>query len=137
MADEKDVAKREEKDEKENEKWVNDRLGTITWALILIWAGAVLMLRNMGGEEGAFLGLSWDNVWAWIMTGAGGLIWLEVLVRLVMPEYRQPVGGRIILGTIFVIIGIGGLIDVSLWPLILVAIGVSMLIGYFTGPKRY
>jgi hypothetical protein len=54
-----------------------------------------------------------------------------------MPAYRRPVGGRLILGTILVIIGIGGVIDVSLWPLILVAIGVSMLLGYFMSPRRF
>lgn len=50
--EEKDVEKREEKEEKEEksweEKWHRDPLGTATWAVILIWAGLVLLADNMG-----------------------------------------------------------------------------------------
>lgn len=146
MPDERERHEKEEKEEKDDggwgdekwsgEKWAGDPLGRITLALIIIWAGLVLLLRNVG-EDQMLLGVDWSNTWAWIFTGAGVLIWIEVLLRLAIPSYRRPVGGRLILGTIFFIIGIGSLIDVSLWPLLLIAVGVALLLGYFVGPRRF
>jgi hypothetical protein len=146
MSGERQRNEKDEKDEKghedwggekwSGEKWSGDPLGRITFALIIIWAGVVFLLANIG-EDQTVLGIDLSNPWAWILTGAGVLIWIEVLLRLAMPEYRRPVGGRLILGTIFVIIGVGWMIDVSLWPLLLIAIGVTMLLGYFLGPRQF
>ena len=44
--DEKEVAKQEEKTMEE--KWRRDPLGTLIWALILIWAGLVWLGWNLG-----------------------------------------------------------------------------------------
>lgn len=146
MSDERARNEKEEKDEKgdrewgddkwSGEKWAGDPLGRITFALIVIWAGAVLLLANIG-EDQTLLGVDLSNPWTWIFSGAGVLIWIEVLLRLAIPEYRRPVGGRLILGTFLVIIGVGSVIDVSLWPLLIIAIGLAMLLGYFLGPRRF
>ncbi len=148
MSEEKERRERAEKEEKEekggddfggekwSEKWSRDPLGTFIWALILIWAGVAFLLVNLAGDDGGFLGMEEGNVWAWILAGAGVLIWLEVVVRVAMPVYRRPVGGRIILGTILVMIGVGEVVDVELWPLIIIAIGVALLLGYFGGARR-
>ena len=143
MSEERRHEKQDEKrdDEKGAEKWARDPVGAAVWALILIWAGVAFLLVNAAGEGGVTI-LSMDiddtNVWALIMAGAGVLIWLGVLVRVVMPAHRRPLGGSIILGTIFLIVGGGELIpdeDVELWPLIIIAVGVSMLFGFFR-PRR-
>ena len=42
--DEKDVSKHEAKTTEE--KWRRDPLGTIAWAIVLIWSGVVLLLVN-------------------------------------------------------------------------------------------
>jgi hypothetical protein len=145
MSDEQERQEKEEKEEKERdewggekwgEKWSRDPLGTFTWALIIIWAGVVLLLVNLSADGEAILGLDSGNFWAWILTGAGVLIWLEILVRVAMPAYRQPLGGRIILGTIFIMVGASEVVDVELWPLVIIAIGVALLLGYFRGPRR-
>jgi hypothetical protein len=146
MSDERERQEKDEKDEKDEgrwdnekwsgEKWASDPLGRITLALIVIWAGLVLLVSNLT-EDQMLLGVDWSNAWAWIFTGAGVLVWIEVLLRLVMPAYRRPVGGRLILGTFLVIIGVGSMVDVSLWPLLLIAVGVALLLGYLTGPKRF
>ena len=50
-SDEKELEKQEEKstDEKSyEEKYRRDPLGAVVWALILIWAGLVLLAQNMG-----------------------------------------------------------------------------------------
>ena len=47
-----------------------------------------------------------------------------------MPEYRQPVLGRFILAMVFLSIGIGR--EEFIFPLILIALGISILFrGYF------
>jgi len=147
MSDERETKRRDEKDEKDEkdegrdnekwgekwggEKWSSDPLGSALWALFIIWIGVVLLMANMGDEGEKVLGLDWDNFWAWVLTGGGVLTWLDILLRMVMPTYRRPLGGRIIWGTILLVLGVGGLIDMELWPLIIIAIGVSMLAGYF------
>ena len=139
----KEARRRNEKDEKDEkdggqdsekwggEKWSSDPLGSALWALFIIWIGVVLLLINMGDEGDRVLGLDWGNFWAWAMIGGGVLTWLDVLLRMLMPAYRRPLGGRIVWGTVLLAFGIGGLLDVELWPLIIIAIGVSMLVGYF------
>jgi hypothetical protein len=145
MSDNDERSEKEEKDEKgdtewggekwSGEKWAGDPLGRFTFALIIIWAGVVFLLQNLGDDGQTVLGVDWGNSWAWIFTGAGVLIWIEVLIRLAFPAYRRPLGGRLILGTFFVVLGAGWLVDVNLWPLLIVAIGISMLVGYFFGPR--
>ncbi len=116
-----------------NTQTSGDPLTWFTGALILIWAGFVLLFKNMG----EVLGLEPENASAWILTGAGILFWLEAILRLAIPKYQRAVGERVILGMIFIIVGLGEVVEVSLWPLLLVAIGIAMMVGYFTVPWRY
>ncbi len=109
-----------------------DPLNWFTGALILIWAGFVLLFKNMG----EVLGVEPENASAWILTGAGVLLWLEAILRLAIPKYRRWVGERVIMGMIFVIVGLGEVVEISLWPVLLVAIGIAMMLGYFTLPRR-
>ena len=109
-----------------------DSLKWFTGALILIWAGFVLLFKNMG----EVLGVEPENASAWILTGVGVLLWLEAILRLAIPRYRRWVGERVIMGMIFVIVGLGEVVEISLWPLLLVSIGIAMMLGYFTLPRR-
>jgi hypothetical protein len=134
---------RDEKEEKEEkpgerrertreEKWARDPLGGLIWGLIIILAGVALVAANLG----TFPGLTWDNVWAFIFIGAGLLFVLEIVIRLVVPTYRRPVGGRVILAFVALGIGVGALIGWELtWPLIIVGIGVAIIIGVLLRPR--
>ena len=93
--DEKDLAKHEEKSVEE--KWQRDRLGSIVWALILIWAGFVLLAGNLGildafnafferlGFELAEMPIQIPFIqlssWSLIFLGAGVLLLAEVVVH--------------------------------------------------------
>ncbi len=139
--DEKEEEKRSEKQEKEGqsweEKWRRDPLGSIVWALILIWAGVVFLADNLGllgglrrtgwGDgRGALLAI---GAWDVILMGAGIILLLEVAVRLAIPAYRRPVMGTLILAAVLIGIGLGNLFGWTVvGPLVLIAIGVGILL---------
>lgn len=119
---------REEKEEEEKtEKWARDPIGAIFWGLVLIVAGVFLFAATQGW-------ILWENVWAWFLLGLGVVLILEGLVRWAMPAYRRPLGGRLVGGAILIAIGLGGVLGVKeWWPLILIAIGLTILIRAFIG----
>ncbi|HZD58102.1 MAG TPA: hypothetical protein VE136_15335 [Anaerolineales bacterium] len=130
--DEKEAEKREEKSPQEkswDEKWRRDPLGTLTWAAIFIWAGLVLLANNLGYFQTAGSFLAGVQAWSLIFLGAGVLVLLEVLARLLFPEYRRGVTGSIIFGFILVGIGLGDIFSWELvWPFILIALGLSIVL---------
>lgn len=123
---------KEEKQEKGNgeswdEKWRRDPVDAAVWAFVLIWAGLVWLLSNTGFWEN----LLGEGVEAWSIgfLGAGLIILLGVVFRLLVPAYRRPVTGGLILGVVFIGIGLGELTSwVVVGPLILLAIGVGILL---------
>jgi hypothetical protein len=108
-----------------------DRLSWFTAALILIWAGGVLFLRNAGQT----FGLDVEYAGSIVFVGAGVLLWLEALLRLAMPDYRRGIGERVILGMVLLAIGLGQMTEVNLWPLLFVGIGIALLIGLAVAPR--
>jgi hypothetical protein len=140
---EKELEKREEKSPEE--KYRRDPLGSIIWASILIWAGIVLLLNQLGYldqiKEMLFanratwtLGFPGDfSVWGLIFLGAGVILLFEVLLRLLIPAYRKPVTGTIILAFVFIGIGLGNVLRWEfIFALVLIAIGLSIIVGSFT-----
>jgi len=140
---EKELEKREEKSPEE--KYRRDPLGSIIWACILIWAGVVLLLNQLGYldqiKETLFsnraawtLGIPGDfSVWGLIFLGAGVILLFEVLIRLFIPAYRKSVTGTIILAFVFIGIGLGNVLRWEfIFALVLIAIGLSIIVGSFT-----
>jgi hypothetical protein len=135
---------KQEKDEKEEkdsgqrewdkgEQWTGgDALGPLVWGLIIILAGLVFAAANLG----MYPWLTWENAWSYIFLGAGLLFLLEILLRLIMPTYRRPVRGRIILAFVALAIGLGGLVGWELtWPFVIIAVGLAIIVGAFIRPK--
>lgn len=141
-ADEKRMEKRDEKTPEEkswDEKYRRDPLGAIVWAVILIWAGVVFLLTNMGFLDKLLTHQSdipgWGFVsklagaWPIILIGAGIIILIEVVIRLVMPVYRKPVTGSLIFAIILIGIGLGDLVSWDLiWPAIIIVLGLSLIL---------
>jgi len=135
--DEKEMEKHEEKSTEEKsfeEKHRRDPLGSLIWAVILIWAGVVMLANNFGFLDNlriGSLGLPFDfpfpaEMWSIFFLGAGVILLIEIGIRLIIPNYRRPVMGTFILAIVFFGIGLGdwGMV----WPLILIAIGASLLL---------
>lgn len=139
--DEKSMEKQEEKSTEEkgwDEKWRRDPLSAITWAAIFIYSGLVLLAANLGYLDDflseriileGFQDLS-DviNAWPLVFIGAGIIILIEVLIRLLVPAYRKPVTGTIIFAIILIGIGLGDLINWAIiWAVILIVLGISII----------
>lgn len=135
-------SEKEEKEEKDSgqrewdkgEQWSGgDALGPLVWGLVIILAGLALAAANLG----MYPWLTWENVWSYIFIGAGGLFLLEVILRILLPAYRRPIRGRLILAFIALAIGVGGLIGWELtWPFILIGVGLAIILGVFVRPRR-
>lgn len=142
--DEKEMQKREEKSAEEKsweEKYRRDPVGTLIWALIFIWAGLALLANNLGlidrlvsplAERTGYDFLEGFEVWSLILIGAGVLFLVEILIRLLIPEYRRPVIGSLIFAVILIGVGLGDLWSWNLvWPLILIVLGLSIILRGF------
>lgn len=138
--DEKSKEKTEEKTQEKSpeEKYRRDPLGTIIWALILIWAGVVLLMDNLGylskwlsnlvaSTGWSFLGKL--EAWQFIVLGAGIFILIEIVLRLIVPDFRQSITGSLILAVILIGLGLGGAISWSIiWPILLIILGLSVIL---------
>jgi uncharacterized membrane protein len=144
--DEKELEKQEEKsaDEKNyDEKYRRDPLGAIVWALILIWVGLVLLAQNQGyleqwGVRLKFADLPFEipfigDSWSLIFLGIAVIVFIEIIIRLLIPDYRRPLMGSVIF--LIVCIGLAFGSWEFIWPLILIAIGASILLRGLFRPK--
>ena len=127
--EEKEDEKQLEKEEKPRdmaEKWRQDPLSAMVWAAILIVGGFVLILDNLNVP--IFRGNGWDIA----LMCAGLIVGVEAVVRSLIPEYSQPIRGTLILAAVLFGLGLSGFIGWGVtWPLIIIAIGVSILVTGF------
>jgi len=131
--DEKNQDEKSEKgrDDSWDEKWRRDPVEAAVWAFVLIWAGIVWLLSNTGTLENIFgEKVEW---WAVGFLGAGLIVLLGVGARLVVPAWRRPVTGSLILGLIFIGIALGHMTGgrVVVGPLVLIGIGIAGLAAFF------
>jgi hypothetical protein len=148
--DEKGHEKQEEKsrDEKRaeeknwEEKWRRDPISAAVWAILFIWAGVVLLLDNLGLLQQWLTTLAASTnlqfiatmpAWSVILVGAGIILLIEVVVRLLIPEYRRSVGGTLFFAIVLIGVGLGNEIGWTLvLPLALIALGLAVLLRGLT-----
>ena len=130
---EKEEEKRREKEEEKgrgqglDEKWERDRLRMISIAAIFIWGGLVALAGTLN-----LFNYDWGgHGWAIFLLGTGVILLGKVIIRALIPEYRRAIGGSLIIGFILLAVGVSDLTGWSwdyIWPIILVAIGLSILL---------
>ena len=125
------VEKQQSSEEKEQEKgpekgefWsdfgVSDRLSTVVWGGMFLWAGIVYLLE-------------FSTPWGWILGGAGGLLLIETGARLMLPEFRQRPGARLVVGLVLAAVGVNLVVGIAnLWALVLIAVGVGLLLSHLS-----
>jgi hypothetical protein len=149
MANEKDEKASEKEMEKREEKWERDPLGAIIWALILIWAGVVLLVTTTGnldiftniltslGIEPVEFPIEIDilpyGAWSVFFFGAGLILVFELIIRVIVPSYRRRIVGTAIVMVVFFGLATGNWLLIG--PLILIAIGLSIIVGGLTRRK--
>jgi hypothetical protein len=139
MVDEKDEKEQEKHEEKAEE---HDLLSSIAWAAVLIWSGLVFLGNNLGWWEA--IGMNVHHSWIFrglgelmafntshmIALGAGVIVVVEVLARLFVPAFKSHVGGKLVLAAFLIGWGLSPFLNwYIIWPLMLIAVGVSVMLG--------
>ncbi len=107
--------------EDEEKKKSHDPLSGVTGGLILIFLGVLFLLTTLDY-------LSWVDWWAYFVLGLGCILIIEALIRVASTGDRQPVTGKLIGGSVLVIIGAAYVFGmVTWWPLILIAVGLVII----------
>jgi len=130
-AQEKEQEKMQEKEEEKSwaEKTRRDPLAGIIWPVILIWLGLAMILDRFGLLASIPL-LEGLSFWTLFSFGAGLILLAEVVIRLLVPEYRQPVGGTVFLALLLMASGISRTVGWSvIGPVALIALGAILLLS--------
>jgi hypothetical protein len=135
--------KQDEKEmQKHEEKGASDALSGVIGATVLIWAGVVFLAGNLCYLH-VFTGIldslgispysrDWDmpffdpRTWQVFFLGAGVIVLFEVVIRLLVPSYRRRMMGTFIGVIVMFALGLGQW--TVIWPLVLIAIGLSILL---------
>lgn len=111
--------------------WRSDKLDAVGWAAIFIWAGLVLLAESTDYGP-AF---PWWDGWFVFFAGAGIIVILEAVVRMIVPSFRKRIMTLLVIGFLLLSIGLGKLVDL-LWPFLLISIGIIILLKTFVGRSR-
>lgn len=123
---------------KHKKDYPRDELGRIIWALILIWVGLNFMAANMGMDSPiavpaqdlpGWVFIRHAGSWTISLLGAGALLLLEVVIRLVVPRFRRPVSGTLILAAVLGGLGLTNLLGWGfVMPFVIIAVGISIVL---------
>jgi len=122
------------------QKYDRDRISSITWAFIFIWAGLVFLANNMGWVRnisiqipGVDKAIQFYEVWPMIFLGAGVILLLETVARIIIPGTRKHFTAPLIMGMIFLGIAFGQAYSwLIVGPIILIGLGLSFLLRGIT-----
>ena len=130
-------------------KWRRDKLGSVIWAVILIWIGLAILASNVRWRDAInnFLAqlrfqvaetplaapVSQLSPWSLIFLGAGVILLVEVVIRLSISAHRRPVLGTIVLALILLGIGLNSWI--MIWPMVIIVIILAVVFRGRFGSK--
>lgn len=85
------------------ERMKGNPLRVVCWFLLLLWFGVTLLLYELGKVETPQKG------WAVFAWGGGAIAFIETMLRLIVPSWREPVVNPVVWGVIWIAVGF------SLW----------------------
>jgi len=98
-----------------------DPYSGITGGMILILLGVLFLLATMDI-------ISWGNWWAYFILGLGAIFIVEVIIRSAATSYRRQDKGKLVVGTVLIVVGGAHILGmVGWWPLLLIAIGIIIV----------
>lgn len=116
-----------EKEEKHEKGREGDVTGAIVGGTVLIWLGFSFYLSEMRYIPSE----SW---WAYFLVGLGAILIVHGVVRYL--RYGRSLIGSFIAGAILMLIGLSSLTTVTVWPFVLVVIGVAVIVSGIVGRRR-
>jgi hypothetical protein len=129
---EKGQEKTEEKGKGPDEKYQKNPVGFMMFAVLLFWVGIYFLLKNRHIIDDT------DRGWALLVWGVAVLSFVEIVIRLAVPRFRQNVAGTFVWAAIWTGVG-AGLWSGGDWdiigPLVLIAIAVALVVGRLL-PRR-
>ncbi len=119
-------------------KGEND-ISNFAWAFVLVWAGSVFLVDNLGYLHrwiSSIPGLpvrAYDlPVWSIVFLGAGLIFFIEAIIQVFIPGKGKHFTAPLILAAVGMGVGLGQIFSWSLiGPFILIAIGISFLLRGF------
>jgi len=121
---------KEEKGSEKEEKYTRDPISAIFIGVLVILLGIVFYFAS-----NEMCGISWENVWNYILMCVGGAFLISALLHSIVPQYRRPIMGEAFIGVILVIVGIVTIYELEWWPLVLIIAG-ALVIIYGLGKMR-
>lgn len=114
-------------------------LESVAWAALFIWAGVVWLADAAGAIDGLraqAASLGWQipahvDGWTVFFFGAGTIVLAEIVFRLVAPQFGRPTSLSYVGLIVFFGIALGG--GELFWPLLLLGMGASILLGVLLG----
>jgi hypothetical protein len=101
-------------------KWHKDPLGGIIFGSIVILAGVLLFIDHQYYLEGGWF-------W-WLLAGIGVIFLIEAMIRYAMPEFRRPIGGKLVAAVILLALGASNIYGLEdWWPLLIIFAGVVII----------
>ena len=122
---------KQEKREKNEKGRGGDLAGALTGGLILILLGILFYMSQAGIAP-----ITWGNFWEYFLIGLGAILIVQGLVRYAERGHLFP--GNFIGGFVLLVIGLAFVSSnsLSLWPLILVVLGIGAIVSAFVGRAR-
>lgn len=99
------------------ERMRSNPLRLVSWFLLLVWFGVTLLLYSLGKISTPQKG------WAVFAWGGGAIAFIETLLRLIVPSWREPIVNPLVWGVIWIAVGF------SLWYDSWAALGPIGIIG--------
>ncbi|MCK4637311.1 MAG: hypothetical protein KAT49_05470, partial [Methanomicrobia archaeon] len=121
---------KEEKGGEKEEKFTRDPISAIFVGVLVIFLGIVFYFAS-----NEMYGISWENVWNYILMCVGGAFLLSALLHSIVPQYRRPIMGEALVGLILLTVGIVSIYEIEWWPLVLIIVG-ALVIIYGLGKMR-